>query len=147
MKDKKPSFQLSPKSLHHHLESELGLKASLNEEEGQVEVMSQIAGAAVPLYLDAKAEGELLQIIGYLPYEADPDHFSEIARLLHRFNLDLDLPGFCLDEEGRYMFYRLMLPCLNQTVEIRLLNLYIEAVKGACELGIKTIEAINDSNT
>lgn len=146
MEDKK-KFLLAPERLKRHLESALSMDVSCDKENGQVSLTFNIREHPIPLFFDIRADGELLQLVAYLPFETDESKFGDVARLLHLFNRDLDLPGFGMDERNNLMYYRLMLPCLGKIVDEQALSMYITACKSASEIGINTIEQLNEPET
>lgn len=69
--------------------------------------------------------GELLQIMTALPFPLKEELKTDVARLLHKLNLDLDMPGFGMDEHMKIIFYRSVFPTPNKTCEEALLERYI----------------------
>ncbi|WP_213357826.1 YbjN domain-containing protein [Chlamydiifrater phoenicopteri] len=87
----------------------------------------------IPLFFVIRNEGEILQLIAYLPFQLKDPETQATARLLHLLNRDLDIPGFGMDEEQGLMFYRLVIPCLNKQIDGKLLLVYINTVQLACD--------------
>ncbi len=87
----------------------------------------------IPLFFVIRNEGEILQLIAYLPFHLKDSETQATARLLHLLNRDLDIPGFGMDEEQGLMFYRLVVPCLNKQIDSKLLLVYINTVQLACD--------------
>jgi hypothetical protein len=85
---------------------------------------------------------KLLQIVAYLPYQLPEKTLGETARLLHFLNKEMDVPGFGLDEKQHLIFYRVVLPCLDDKIETRLFNLSLGAARVACDSFMRTIVLI-----
>ena len=83
--------------------------------------------------------GASLQIICYFPYAAPKEKFVDVARLLHIFNRDIDMPGFCLDEREGLIFYRNVIPSLDGSVDEKLALSYLGAQKNVIETFHKAI--------
>ena len=83
-------------------------------------------------FLKIMAQGELLQCITYLPFKVKTEKMDELRRTLIQLNNELDLPGFSLDEKNGYVFYRLVLPCIEKQLHTFLLDRYLTISKTAC---------------
>lgn len=83
--------------------------------------------------------GASLQIICYFPYAAKKEQFAEVSRLLHIFNRDIDMPGFGFDEKQGLIFYRNVIPCLDNIVDEKLILLFLSTQKSVIETFGKAI--------
>ena len=109
------------------------LQPELQKETGQVFITYKISGYEVLVFFLIRAESGLLQMVAYLPYRLPEKSLGETARLLHIFNRELDMPGFGMDEGEKLMFYRSVLPCMDNKVDKRLFNMYLGTTRIACE--------------
>lgn len=112
------------------------------KETNQVFLTYTIKGHEVPVFFLLRPEGELLQIVAYLPYQLPNNNFGQVARMLHLLNKELDLPGFGMDETEGFMFYRSVLPCHGGKVEKRLFNMYLGTTRFVCETFMQAIGMI-----
>ncbi len=87
----------------------------------------------LPLFFVIRSEGEVLQLICYLPYQLYPNQRDTTARLLHLLNRDIDIPGFGMDEEQGLIFYRLVIPCIRKEINDEILRVYIDTIKIICD--------------
>lgn len=132
------SFSLDSHELLQHLNAQ-GLKPTFDPASGQISVAFNVGGAEVPIFFVIRSESALLQTVAYLPYELSEKTLGNVARLLHLLNKELDMPGFGLDEKIHVIFYRAVIPCLNNQVNEQLLNLYLGTTKVACETFMQVI--------
>ncbi|AAD18553.1 hypothetical protein CpB0425 [Chlamydia pneumoniae TW-183] len=118
----------------------------LERESGLTYINIQANGNELPLFFVIRSEGEILQLICYLPYQLHESHKASTARLLHLLNRDIDIPGFGMDEEQGLIFYRLVLPCLNGEIHDTLLRIYIDTIKLVCDSFSHAIGLISSGN-
>lgn len=116
-----------------------GLEPSYEKGSGQIYISFMIAGFEVPVFFVLRKETGLLQTVAYLPYELKEDTMSNVARLLHLFNKELDMPGFGMDEQLKITFYRSAIPCIDGQANEDFVRLYIAATKLACETFMQAI--------
>lgn len=67
---------------------------------------------------------------------------ADTARLLHLLNKEIDLPGFGLDEKNSVVFYRCMVPAIDQQVPEPILTAFLNATQIACQSFAAVIAAI-----
>lgn len=127
-----------------HLKKER--KAELQEEHKQISFTITIKDKEVPVFVGVLHES-LLQIIAYLPYELQEKAFGEVARFLHIINKELDMPGFGMDEGGKLVFYRLVIPCLKPEIDPELIDAHLRTVNVACQTILEGIEAAADEKS
>lgn len=117
-----------------------------------------------PLFLRIYDKGELLQLLVFIPcqLEANPllapdgkpdadTHIQsgkssivgDMARLLHLFNKELDIPGFGMDESAGVIFYRVMLPTPKNKIDSELLLAFIKTAEYICQMFSNSIAAVS----
>lgn len=116
--------------------------ADVQKETNQIFTILKIGEREVPLFLRVLEESQLLQLLAFIPCPLEPKKVSDIARLLHMLNKEVDLPGFGMDEVGGVLFYRIMLAAPNKKLDQNMLITYMKVVKNVCELFIPPIETI-----
>lgn len=89
---------------------EAGFAPSLQEETGQVAFMMKHKDIEFPVFVRLYGGKDLLQLLVFLPLTYAAKTEADVARLLHFLNKQLDIPGFGMDEEASYIFFRHMLP-------------------------------------
>ncbi len=99
-------------------------------------------GHEVPIFFVILNEGMLLQTLAYLPFELQKEAGSEIGRLLHLLNRDIDLPGFGMDETQKLIFYRLVVPCIDGEVHEKVIEMLLGTTKVAVETFIEAIRVV-----
>lgn len=122
--------------------NEKDLKPALESEKGQIYIKSVIRDREVPTFFGIISEGLILQLVTYLPFMMQTETVSELARLLHYLNREIDMPGFGMDEKNGFIFYRLVMPSLDKTFNEKLLELYIGTSKMICETFIDAIDKV-----
>lgn len=96
-------------------------------------ILIKIYQNELPLFFSIRNNGEVLQLIIYLPYKIISAHLNDTSRLLHILNKDLDLPGFNLDEDEGLIFYRLVMPCIDKKLNTKILLAYINSIQLVCD--------------
>jgi hypothetical protein len=100
-----------------------------HSETQQIYLTYDINSHEFPLFLRVLGDRELLQLIAFIPCEMKSQAPGELARLLHRLNKELDLPGFGMDEEVGMLFYRLIMPSTDKKIHGTHLLRYVTAIK------------------
>lgn len=116
--------------------------AAIQEETQQIYTILKVEKKEYPLFLRVFDEGHLLQLLAFIPCELKPEAISDMARLLHLLNKELDVPGFGMDEETGIVFYRVMLPTPKKKIDSELLIAYMKTVEHVCQMFSTPIEAI-----
>ncbi|EFB42351.1 hypothetical protein pah_c010o049 [Parachlamydia acanthamoebae str. Hall's coccus] len=106
----------------------------LQPEMDQAYLLLKIEGKEHPLFIRILDGENFLQLLVFFPEAIKKGCFNDMARLLHLINKEIDVPGFCMDEENGFVFYRLLIPAINQEIDEGLLETYIKS----CELLSKT---------
>ena len=94
-----------------------------------------------------RAEGNLLQTIAYLPYELNEKAASDVARLLHLLNREVDIPGFGMDELQKLMFFRCVIITTDGKLDPKLLDIYLATTRIACETFMEAIATMAGGKT
>lgn len=118
--------------------------AKLQPETGQVLLMQKIHEADCPTFLRLVEQGEMLQILTFLPLKLKEKTLPDLARVLHLINKEIDIPGFGIDEESQVMFYRTMLPSSKQKIDEEVLEAYLGSIKMLLETFFPMIMAVNE---
>jgi hypothetical protein len=119
-----------------------GLKASVQENTNQLLAKFSQNGYEYPTFIRQLNGGNLLQILTFIPCSIDNDAFYDISRLLHMINKELDMPGFCCDEETKTVFYRVVIPCINSQVDEPLFHAYLNTMQHVCGMFGTIVHAI-----
>lgn len=116
-----------------------------------------------PTFLKALDEGNLLQILIFIPSYLKPNNgfsigegklktasvnkemtsVADLSRLLHLLNKELDIPGFGIDEQGGSVYYRAVLQTPKKTVEDELLLKILGNAQKLCASFLIPIEAMS----
>jgi len=67
-----------------------------------------------PVFLRIVQNNTFLQIVLFLPCRAEDKTLGDTLKLLNFFNRELDLPGFCYDDNSQLIFYRLVIPAFDR---------------------------------
>jgi hypothetical protein len=120
----------------------IGLQAE--EQEGSPQLMAKLSqnGTEYPMFVRQLDGGNLLQMLTFVPCTIEQESFFDLSRLLHMINKELDMPGFCCDEDSRTVFYRVVIPCLSNQIDENLLLAYINTTKEICGMFGTIVQAI-----
>ncbi len=120
----------------------LKLEAQVQPETNQIYIIFEHEGNQFPLFIRELHEGELLQLLSFIPCTIEKEHMNDLGRLLHMLNKELDMPGFCLDETSSTVFYRLMMPTLKKEYQEEILEALINTSQMVCKSFATVIEAL-----
>jgi hypothetical protein len=124
---------------HEHL-------ADVDSNKQQISSAFILEGKQYPLFIRIFGEGNLLQLLTFLPSESgnplEKIHFADVARLLHLLNKELNLPGFGMDEMAGLIFYRLMIPTPHGEIAKELLLSFLQAIETICQTFNPAIEVV-----
>jgi hypothetical protein len=134
-------MKMDNKELTASLEK-FGLKASEQPETKQLLTKFSINGFEYPMFIRQLTGGNLLQVLTFVPCTIENDALFDLSRLLHMINKELDMPGFCCDEESKTVFYRVVVPCVNGQVDEPLFHAYLNVTKHVCEMFGTIVQAI-----
>ncbi|MBA3722810.1 MAG: YbjN domain-containing protein [Parachlamydiaceae bacterium] len=117
-------------------------EADIQEETQQVYTILKISEKEYPLFLRIFDEGHLLQLLAFIPTPLPTEVVSDMARLLHLLNKELDVPGFGMDEIVGAVFYRLMLPTPKKKIDGEVLIAFIRTIEHVCKMFATPVEAV-----
>ena len=123
----------------------LNLSPEVQKETGQIYVMFKHEKREFPCFIRLLHEGELIQILTFIPTNVKQEAFNDVSRFLHMINKELDMPGFCLDDASNTVFYRLILPTLKKEASTQLFEAFINTSQVVCKTFSQAIEAISNS--
>lgn len=124
--------QLKTESLLDLLKKK-GIQAEIQKETGQIFFGFRAQEQNFAIFMRVYDQSQLLQIIVFLPIQYEEKNAGEVARLLHWINQAIDLPGFGMEEGGKTIFYRLMLPAIGMEFDDKLLEPFLGAMRNVCE--------------
>jgi hypothetical protein len=134
-------MKMDNKELTASLEK-FGLKATEQPETKQLLTKFSINGYEYPMFIRQLTGGNLLQVLTFIPCTIDKDALFDLGRLLHMVNKELDMPGFCCDEESKTVFYRVVVPCVNGQVDEGLFHAFLNVTKHVCEMFGTIVQAV-----
>jgi len=134
-------MELTDQNLMSALEK-LGAKASVQDKTNQIYTTFSHNGYEYPMFLRQLEGGNLLQMLTFVPCNIEEGASVDLNRLLHMINKELDMPGFCCDEDSKTVFYRVVIPCINKQVEEALFQAYYQATKHVCSMFGTIVHAI-----
>lgn len=133
--------KLSLENIKKFLQSK-SLDAQIQQETQQVYVILKIDNVDYPLFVRIYDQGDLVQLLVFLPFQLKKETMPDVARLLHLFNKELDIPGFGMDEASEVAFFRIMMPSLDGEMDEKLFGHFLETIQIACKTFTQPIEAI-----
>lgn len=135
---------MSQLSLDHiqKLLEERKLKPELQKETNQIMVLLEHEKSQFPLFIRIFEKNKLIQMLTFFPIECKQKHLGDVGRLLHLFNRELDVPGFGMDESSKTIFFRCMIPAIDDTIDKKLFDAYLQATQIACKSFFKPVAAI-----
>lgn len=134
-------IQLSLDSLFNFL-TKTGLDVKRQPETNQLYILFKIHDQEFPLFIRIMEEGELLQLLAFMPISLEEKTNPELARLLHLFNKEIDIPGFGMDENSKVAFYRTVLPATENKISGEIVAGYINSIKVICETFFPVVVAV-----
>jgi hypothetical protein len=111
-------------------------------ETNQLYVLFKVLDQEYPIFIRVMDEGELLQLLAFMPVSLDAKTIPDVARLLHLFNKEIDIPGFGMDEKAKVNFYRVILPGIEGEVSGKIIAGYINSIKMITETFYPVIAAV-----
>ena len=132
---------LSLENIKNTLEK-FGLEVDIESKSNQVFALLHLEEREFPLFVRLITESKLIQLIAFLPCQPKEEATADVARLLHLFNKELDIPGFGLDESSGAIFFRTLFPAPDNQLNEKTLQDYLNTTKTACQQFIQPIEAV-----
>ncbi len=129
---------------HNILETlkKAGMEPETQPDTNQILVFFKQEETKFPLFIRILHDGELLQLMTFIPCNVDQEHAADLGRFMHMLNKELDMPGFGMDEESKTAFYRIMLPTLQKEFHPDALQAYIRTTEIVCHSFATMIEAV-----
>ncbi len=128
-------------SLFEHLtQSDFEIKRQ--PETNQIYILFKVQDQDYPVFIRVMDEGELLQLLAFMPISMETKTTNDLARLLHLFNKEIDIPGFGMDETAQVIFYRIILPAIEGKVSGEIVAGYITSIKMITETFFPVIAAV-----
>jgi hypothetical protein len=119
------------------------IKAEAQKETNQIYFMLSHEEAYFPSFIRTLDGGNLLQIMVFIPVNVQKEGKENLSRFLHMANKELDMPGFGMDEVSSSVFYRVVIPTLDQNIEETLFNAYIKTSHDVCATFSSIIQALS----
>jgi len=120
----------------------LNLESQVQQETNQIYHVFKIERREYPLFIRILHEGELIQLLTFIPCNIKPEQLNDVGRFLHMINRELDVPGFCLDENSSTIFYRLILPTPKKEIASDTFEALLNTTQMVCKTFSPAIEAI-----
>lgn len=105
-----------------------GYNVQYQEETNQLYMLVKVANLDFPVFIRAYDEGDLLQLILFIPISLQEGTEEDVARLLHTLNKEIDIPGFGMDEINRVIFYRIMIAGIDKKIEERNIDIFMASL-------------------
>lgn len=119
-----------------------GYSAEIQAETNQIYFSIKTDTRDFPVFSRTFDESGLLQLLLFFPCTIEAKTVPDMARLLHMFNKELDLPGFGMDELSGVVFFRWMMPALKGDLQEESLKTFLSTLKTVCQTFSPVIEAI-----
>lgn len=131
----------TPQGLLEYL-TQKNYQAKIEEDTKQILVVLEVSGREFPLFFRSYEESDLLQLLVFLPTQIKSGAHNDLARLMHLMNKELDVPGFGMDENSNTIFYRVMLPTIDQTLDERVIESMMKCIHVVCDEIAPTLIAV-----
>jgi hypothetical protein len=120
----------------------LNIEGEIQKETNQIYHVFKLEKREFPLFIRILHDGELLQFLTFMPVQVKKAYASDVARLLHMLNKELDMPGFCLDETSSTVFYRILYPAHKKEMPTEILQAVLNTTQVVCKTFSPAIEAV-----
>ncbi len=121
---------------------ELDIEAKIDPVSNQVFTVFHVNKKEFPLFFRELHDGKLLQILAIFPTNIISEKESDVSRLLHKINRQLDLPGLGMNEEIHTAFYRVVIDMVDKKSKKQALQVYLNTVKAICIMLSDAIEGL-----
>lgn len=121
--------------------------AKIQEETKQIYIIFKIQKYEFPLFIKITEGEHLLQLLLFLPNQTRENSINDLSRLLHFINKEMDIPGFCTNEEANVVFYRVMLPAQEKQISKDVLLSIIESIQTVADTFFPVILAVSEGYT
>lgn len=95
-----------------------------------------------PVFLQVDPTGKILQILTIMPCTMRPRAPTEMARLLHLLNKEIDLPGFGMDENASLVFYRNVFITGHGKIDMVILDNFFKSLPNICKVFFNPIASV-----
>lgn len=119
-----------------------GHAAEIQSETNQIYFPLKAGDREFPVFTRIFDESGLLQVLAFFPCSLEAKTISDMARLLHMFNKELDLPGFGMDELSGVVFFRWMMPTEKKQVPEQMLITFLTTLKTVCQTFTTVVQAV-----
>jgi hypothetical protein len=118
------------------------LDVKLQEETNQVLLTAHIEDQDYPVFIRLLNNSTMLQLVTFMPNKLTPKSRNDVARLLHLFNVELDTPGFGMDENSGLIFFRNIIFATKGQFDEALLDKHLNAIYLVCKTFTPAIDAL-----
>lgn len=119
-----------------------GHAAEIQAETNQIYFALKVSEREFPVFTRIFDESGLLQVLVFFPCKLETASIPDMARLLHMFNKELDLPGFGMDELSGIIFFRWMIASEKKKVSEQTLSTLLNTIKTVCQTFTTVIQAV-----
>ena len=123
--------------------SSQNIKAETQKETNQIYFLLKHEDVNFPSFIRPLDGGNLLQIMVFIPVNVQKEGAENLSRFLHMANKELDMPGFGMDEASASVFYRVVVPTLEQNIDDTLFKAYIKTSRDVCATFCTIIQALS----
>ena len=134
-------FKLTQPNLQDELKK-LQYDTQIQEDTNQAYLVIKHEKREYPIFFRIMHEGELLQILAFIPTNYKDEVVSDLSRLLLMLNKELDVPGFCIDENSKTVFYRVMIPTYKKELATDVLEAFVGTIINVCKTFSPVVEAV-----
>lgn len=120
----------------------LNFDAKVQPETNQIFLSFEHEGHEFPIFIRPLHDGELIQLLTFIPCSINDDKMLDVSRFLHMLNKELDVPGFCLDEQSKTVFFRVVLPTLKKEFQPESFEALLNTSQVICKSFGTVIEAL-----
>ncbi|MDP1836630.1 MAG: YbjN domain-containing protein [Chlamydiales bacterium] len=119
-----------------------GLDSQIQSETNQIYAPLKVGEREFPFFVRIFEGSGLLQLLVFLPCNVPAERVSDMGRLLHMFNKELDVPGFGMDEMIGVVFFRCMVPVYEEEIPEAILESFLATFKTICQSFSPAVEAL-----
>lgn len=118
------------------------LDSKIQSETNQVYAILSIDNREFPLFARIYQGRNLLQLIAFFPTQPLQKTIPDLARMLHVFNKELDIPGFGIDELSRIVYFRCMIPTPKAKLDPNVFDSFYGSIVSACKTFAQSVDAV-----
>lgn len=117
--------------------------ASLQSETNQVFCIFKNENIEFPVFARIAEDNNLIQLLVFFPCDLKKGAEADTARSLHLLNKEIDIPGFGMDEANNLMYFRYMLPAVDEKYEEVLVEKFTNAFQMICKTFFPLVFAVS----